>query len=64
MEKALIFKKKKKMRRKMGIFSCIFKDLLSTLKYNVEHTLAVLLKIKMTKTTMSYIKLTMSKALL
>lgn len=48
----------------MGIFSCIFKDLLSTLKYNVEHTLAVLLKIKMTKTTMSYIMLTMSKALL
>lgn len=48
----------------MDIFSCIFKDLLSTLKYNVEYTLAVLLKIKMTKTTMSYIMLTMSKALL
>lgn len=44
--------KKKKIGRKMGIFSCIFKDLLNALKYNVEHTLAVLLKIKMTKTTM------------
>lgn len=47
----MIFKKKERNGEEMGIFSCIFKDLLNTLKYNVEHTLAVLLKIKMTRTT-------------
>lgn len=26
------------MRREVDIFSCIFKDLLNALKYNVEHT--------------------------
>lgn len=32
----------------MGIFPCIFKDVLNTLKYNVERILGVLLVMKMT----------------
>lgn len=33
----------------MDIFPCIFKDLLSTLKYNVEYTSGILFIIKMTE---------------